>query len=74
MKKNSLFVCLQRGQRYIFGVKKTFFMKTWKHRVLHESTAHGGEYSSSGIKGTFSRPKIFFKYKAEKPLLSHFQS
>ena len=63
-----------RGHRYTSGVKKTFFMKTWKYRVLHESEVGWDEYSSCGTKGTLSRPKAFFKYKAEIPLLSHFQS
>ena len=55
MKKNSLFVCLQRGQRYISGVKKTFLMKTRKYRVLHESEVGSDEYSSCGVTGDFQR-------------------
>ena len=42
-----------RGHRYTSGVKKTFFMKTWKYRVLHESEVGCDEYSSCGVTGDF---------------------
>ena len=49
-----------RGHRYTSGVKKTFFMKTWKYRVLHESEVGWDEYSYCGVTGNFRGQKNIF--------------